>query len=187
MNEWAAPELDCDAGSGERNAAVHLLPPEKFAPFVVPFKRDAGLAHATAGNPYLVPGEYTRTVERNVKAVTDLRREVKQASLEDLTRNDLQTCIQAHFKDWLVSTGKMRQVYGEWQPPPEARPARRSKAPTDREPFLFFFFPSQTWLAWSAGRTWRSDDGTPGGRRPPPHSPASPAARKTRPDDSASR
>ena len=146
MNEWAAPELDCDAGSGERNAAVHLLPPEKFAPFVVPFKRDAGLAHATAGNPYLVPGEYTRTVERNVKAVTDLRREVKQASLEDLTRNDLQTCIQAHFKDWLVSTGKMRQVYGEGQPPPEARPARRSKAPTDREPyptlsFLFLSFP----------------------------------------------
>ena len=56
VNEWAAPELDCDAGSGERNAAVHLLPPEKFAPFVVPFKRDAGLPHATVGNPYLVPG-----------------------------------------------------------------------------------------------------------------------------------
>ena len=91
---------------------------------MVPFKRDAGLPHATVGNPYLVPGEYTRTVERSVKAVTDLRREVKQASLEDLTRNDLQTCIQAHFKDWLVSTGKMRQVYGEWQPPPEARTAR---------------------------------------------------------------
>lgn len=34
-----------------------------------------------------------------------------QAVLDDGRKKELQSVIQAHFKDWLVSSGNMRQVY----------------------------------------------------------------------------
>ena len=34
-----------------------------------------------------------------------------QAVLDDARKRELQTVIQAYFKDWLQSSGNMRQVY----------------------------------------------------------------------------
>jgi hypothetical protein len=35
----------------------------------------------------------------------------QDAGLDNATKRDLQTVIQAHFKEWLVASGNMRQVY----------------------------------------------------------------------------
>ena len=40
-----------------------------------------------------------------------LERFVQDAGLDNATKRDLQTVIQAHFKEWLVASGNMRQVY----------------------------------------------------------------------------
>lgn len=34
-----------------------------------------------------------------------------QAVLDDARKRDLQTVIQSHFKEWVVNSGNMRQVY----------------------------------------------------------------------------
>ena len=39
------------------------------------------------------------------------RRSLQDAGLDNATKRDLQTVIQAHFKEWLVASGNMRQVY----------------------------------------------------------------------------
>lgn len=34
-----------------------------------------------------------------------------QAVLDDARKRELQSVIQSHFKEWLLSSGNMRQVY----------------------------------------------------------------------------
>ncbi len=36
---------------------------------------------------------------------------VAQAVLDDNKKRELQSVIQSHFKEWLLSSGNMRQVY----------------------------------------------------------------------------
>lgn len=43
--------------------------------------------------------------------MTELRLVVKDAALDEARRRELQAAIQAHFKDWLLTSGNMRQVY----------------------------------------------------------------------------
>lgn len=58
-----------------------------------------------------LPPEYEEAKDRKVAAVADLRNAVKTAQLDDERKRELQSVIQAHFKEWLLSSGNMRQVY----------------------------------------------------------------------------
>jgi len=78
---------------------------------VVPFRRDPKVANTTMSNPFPVPEPYAQAVEDNVRSVAEIRKKVKQANLGDPERHELQNCIQVHFKDWLASTGNLRQIY----------------------------------------------------------------------------
>ena len=35
---------------------------------------------------------------------------IKEAGLDDGPRHELQVAVQAHFRDWLVASGQVRQV-----------------------------------------------------------------------------
>ncbi|KAK9810967.1 hypothetical protein WJX73_001581 [Symbiochloris irregularis] len=61
--------------------------------------------------PFRLPPAYEEAKERKVAAVSELRNAVKQAVLDDARKRELQAVIQAHFKEWLNSSGNMRQVY----------------------------------------------------------------------------
>jgi len=102
------------------------MPPRKLLPFVIPFKGGKGPlggGGATApgtpstgntaglGNLFPLPEEYDAALKKKVEAVADLRSEVKSAVLEEPRKRDLQAVIQAHFKEWLVASGNMRQIY----------------------------------------------------------------------------
>ena len=48
-----------------------------------------------------------------------LRNLLMQANLDEAKKRELMAAIQAHFKDWLTSSGSMRQIYdlakvGRW-------------------------------------------------------------------------
>mmetsp|Transcript_16029 Transcript_16029/g.50402 ORF Transcript_16029/g.50402 Transcript_16029/m.50402 type:complete len:121 (+) Transcript_16029:3-365(+) len=91
------------------------MPPAKFVPFIVPFRGPApapgGDSDATRGNPYVLPQSYAQGLEDKVRSVAELRGRVKEASLEDGRKRELQSVIQAYFKEWLLASGNMRQVY----------------------------------------------------------------------------
>lgn len=61
--------------------------------------------------PLLTPQVYALALEQKVRRVTELRLVVKDAALDESRRRELQAAIQAHFKDWLLTSGNMRQVY----------------------------------------------------------------------------
>jgi TBCC domain-containing protein 1 len=46
-----------------------------------------------------------------VRAVASLRGALRDARLDEHTKRELQATIQAHFKEWLLASGSMRQVY----------------------------------------------------------------------------
>ena len=120
-NLWDSPEAP-GAVAGptgdslpEVAAAFHCLPPGNFAPFVVPFKGPGGSpgeeASKLATNPFKLPEEYAAAVKAKVSAVKELRLALKGANLEEGARAELQSCIQSHFKEWLVASGNLRQIY----------------------------------------------------------------------------
>ena len=107
------------AGPGAAQAAVHAMPPNKFVPFIVPVVENgpggaaanADASTQTHTNPFVLPPEYAAALEAKVRSVAQLRGAVKDAALSDTRRRELQGVIQAHFKDWLLHSGNMRQVF----------------------------------------------------------------------------
>ncbi|EIE26747.1 TBCC-domain-containing protein [Coccomyxa subellipsoidea C-169] len=129
------------SAAGKARMPFTLLPPDKLLPLMVPFKGGpgplcggaassggsrmsadvgsfVGLGDSGQGgsgplapSPFRLPAVYEEAKERKVSAVSDLRNAVKAASLDDGKKRELQAVIQSYFKDWLMTSGNMRQVY----------------------------------------------------------------------------
>ncbi|GJP51269.1 hypothetical protein CLOM_g10442 [Closterium sp. NIES-68] len=107
------------AGAGLDSAI--LMPPEKFVPFVVPFRtqqeQTSGggasplLQQATRANPFALPKTYLIALQHKTKTVESLRQTLKTAVLDEGRKRELTNVIQAHFKEWLLTSGNIRQVY----------------------------------------------------------------------------
>lgn len=103
-------------GGGPASAcrAVERMSPEAFAPFIVPFRGDTlndSITKTTRANPFAVPDAYVAALDAKVRAVASLRGALRDARLGEEKKRDLQATIQAHFKEWLLESGSMRQVY----------------------------------------------------------------------------
>ena len=124
---WDSPVV-LGGGSGHvAGQTVDKLPAEKFSPFIVPFRGQPPNASSSGGqggvnpggqvrpptqaNPFAVPPEYVRALDAKVKAVASLRSALRDAGLDERSRRELQATIQAFFKEWLMTSGSMRQVY----------------------------------------------------------------------------
>ncbi|CAL8467086.1 g6622 [Coccomyxa elongata] len=129
------------SAAGKARMPFTLLPPDKLLPLMVPFKGGpgplcggaasggesrmsadvgsfVGLGDSGGGgsgplapSPFRLPAVYEEAKERKVSAVSDLRNAVKAAALDDGKKRELQAVIQSYFKDWLMTSGNMRQVY----------------------------------------------------------------------------
>ena len=97
--------------------AAEVLPVDKFSPFIVPFRGapaatpGTGASPPTQANPFAVPPAYVQALDQKVKAVASLRAALRDAGLDESDKRELQATIQAYFKEWLLSSGSMRQVY----------------------------------------------------------------------------
>lgn len=100
--------------AGSEPPAVERMSPEAFAPFIVPFRGDFYQTFSTKptrANPFAVPDAYVAALDAKVRAVAALRGALRDARLGEEKKRDLQATIQAHFKEWLLESGCMRQVY----------------------------------------------------------------------------
>ena len=109
--------------SERTDRVVERLAPEAFAPFIVPFrgekekekeskqKKADDAEIVTQANPFAVPDAYVAALDAKVRAVASLRGALRDARLDEHTKRELQATIQAHFKEWLLASGSMRQVY----------------------------------------------------------------------------
>lgn len=113
-NLWDKPATLAPAQAPKDGHTVAVpLPPERYLPFIVPFRCLAPSAApaGTQANPFLVPHAYAVALDRTMTNVSRLRTAVRDAKLDDTRRHELQATIQAYFKEWLMVSGNMRQVY----------------------------------------------------------------------------
>ncbi|CAI7807298.1 unnamed protein product [Closterium sp. NIES-54] len=87
-----------------------LMPREKFVPFVV-LVQYLLLQQATRANPFALPKTYLIALQHKTKTVESLRQTLKTAVLDEGRKRELTNVIQAHFKEWLLTSGNIRQVY----------------------------------------------------------------------------
>lgn len=96
----------------QADGAAHLQP-EKFLTFTVPrwSEVDSEQQLLTRANPFLLPKPYLLAQQHRCKAAENLRQSLKTAALEDGKKRELMTAIHAHFREWLLASGNIRQTY----------------------------------------------------------------------------
>eukprot|EP00775_Hariotina_reticulata_P013625 gene13625-13751_t len=90
--------------------AVLLLEPSEFLPLVIPFSHSSQQGPLPA-IPFPLPPEYDAALQQQYSVVTELRSRIRGSGLDEARRNQLQAVIQSHFREWLHSSGAIRQVY----------------------------------------------------------------------------
>jgi hypothetical protein len=99
-----AASRDCEGGSTPFSL---LLPPQNFHTFVVPSRGRSGVVQQ---NPFALPLEYAAALGQRLEAVKAAQELVSQASLPAAGRADVEVAVRAHFAEWLVGSGNVRQV-----------------------------------------------------------------------------
>lgn len=105
------------------SSGVTLMPPDAFTLFIVPFREyvadvvadapptPSSVAATTQANPFDVPANYVTALESKMQLICDVRARVRDSSLPETKRGELQAAIQSHFKAWLQQSGKSREVF----------------------------------------------------------------------------
>jgi len=98
------------------SSGVSLISPDAFTPFIVPFRESASreddaVGATTQANPFETPPSYVAALDVKMQRVNDIRTLVRDSSLSDIKRSELQGAIQAHFKEWLGASGNSRQIF----------------------------------------------------------------------------
>lgn len=57
-----------------------------------------------------LPSDYRDAMKARLRQVREVRREIRDAGLDQDQQGTLQGAIQAHFREWLLSSGRLRQV-----------------------------------------------------------------------------
>lgn len=102
------------AGAADaKGEGAAVLQPEKFTTFAVPKwgEVDSQEELVTQANPFILPKAYLVAQQQRTKAVESLKQTLKGVALEESRKRDLTTAIHAYFKEWLYSTGNIRQIY----------------------------------------------------------------------------
>ena len=120
-NRWAEPLWISRSGnnvvlSGGGETGVpgqSVMPPHNFFCITVPsHKALPASIVASQANPCPLPPAYASALQHKHKQVLDLRKEIAETEAVSAGGNKqaLHRAIQARFKEWLVSSGNMRQV-----------------------------------------------------------------------------
>jgi TBCC domain-containing protein 1 len=87
------------AGGAAHNASTQWLP---------------GIHKQQAGPlpplPFALPDAFDAALQQQYAVVTELRSRIRGSGLDEGRRNQLQGCIQSFFREWLHSSGAIRQV-----------------------------------------------------------------------------
>lgn len=97
------------------SSGVSLMSTDTFSVFMIPFREytssEDDQRALTQANPFDTPANYVAALDAKMQRVNDVRARVRDAQLSDAKRTELQAAIQVHFKDWLASSGKSREIF----------------------------------------------------------------------------
>jgi len=115
---WANP-VCCTLGSpdetigsakdhGDSNSTYHFVHPKNFRPVVVPEEAKAS-SQSSPSRLLCLPEVYEEAYKSRIQEVQALHKQMDSIS-DDTKRKRAQMAIQGHFREWLQSTGKSRQL-----------------------------------------------------------------------------
>ncbi|KAL8022279.1 putative TBCC domain-containing protein [Plasmopara halstedii] len=107
-NNFLDLDSDKDSMSDTDAAPVSLQVPETFREVCVPVKFAVGAG--SAERPFPIPSEYAATVKKHHETVESLRQLVTSDEFDLTKKRTMEMVIQLKFKDWLSSSGNVRQV-----------------------------------------------------------------------------
>uniref|UniRef100_A0A8C8EDG2 TBCC domain-containing protein 1 n=1 Tax=Otus sunia TaxID=257818 RepID=A0A8C8EDG2_9STRI len=103
-NYWDSPMLVCKESSATR--IFRLLPPSDFYAFVIPFEMEGDTTETPGG----LPRAYQKVLSQRERKLQIWQRTVKEASLTEDQRNQLQILVEDKFNEWLAQTGNREQL-----------------------------------------------------------------------------
>ena len=93
-------------GALHPDESYHIIQPSHFLPFSVPFKT----AGPTVAIPSELPVEYEEALQQRVERVHHLRKRMQEECADENVRKDMQQLVEARFKEWLNTSGNIREV-----------------------------------------------------------------------------
>ena len=75
----------------------------------IPF--GAATAHPGVQNPVTLPPAYVDAVNVKQGAVVQLKEKIQGMPMDEATKQQLHVAIQTKFKEWLVKSGNIRQIW----------------------------------------------------------------------------
>lgn len=87
--------------------SVRVMTPEQLVPFVVPFTMKGN----TVANPCKLAPAYTEALLKKQKAIAQLREQIGKLTTDDGVQRDVQAVVEGQFKEWLATSGNIRQIY----------------------------------------------------------------------------
>eukprot|EP00871_Galdieria_phlegrea_P001043 jgi/Galph1/193/GphlegSOOS_G4949.1 len=104
-NHWNEPFV-IEGSTNPLPSVASILPPDQLTPFAVPVYYNDG---QTKKNPVTLPKEYLEAAEEKTSAVDALRALVRHSQTHEHV--NLERTIQFYFRDWLISSGNIRQIH----------------------------------------------------------------------------
>ncbi|KAI4341258.1 hypothetical protein MLD38_026002 [Melastoma candidum] len=122
VNKWDEPltlgvvdphdSLSHPAGVSDVLAeSASLIDPDQFTNFLIPNSLGCAPGCSTEGNPFPLPVNYKTSQQRRQNSIGEIKQMLRGLMLEDSKKRELASALHVYFKDWLNSSGNIRQLY----------------------------------------------------------------------------
>ena len=62
-------------------------------------------------NPTKLPTAFADALKKKQRAISDLKEQLVRLRADEATQREVQAVIEGQFKEWLATSGNIRQVY----------------------------------------------------------------------------
>ncbi|GMI84792.1 hypothetical protein like AT3G57890 [Hibiscus trionum] len=94
----------------QAESATHL-DPDQFTNFLIPNWFEGASTGSTKDNPFPLPDAYLTSQQRNQNNLSEIKKILREAPLEENRKRELSSALHVYFRDWLYASGNIRQLY----------------------------------------------------------------------------
>ncbi|XP_010257397.1 PREDICTED: TBCC domain-containing protein 1-like [Nelumbo nucifera] len=122
INRWNEPmvlgmvdphdSLSHPAGVSDVQAeSATCLDPDQFTNFLIPNWVGGESPESTKHNPFSLPETYMASQQKNHQNLGEIKQALRDLQLEESRKRELSNALHIYFKDWLYTSGNIRQLY----------------------------------------------------------------------------
>jgi TBCC domain-containing protein 1 len=97
--------------SDAQSESSTCLDPDLFTNFLIPSWVNPEVSEPTIMNPFLLPEAYREAQKKKEVNLKETEQTIRSLQLDENRKRDLACALHAQFRDWLYSSGNIRQLY----------------------------------------------------------------------------